>query len=410
MKYRFWLRLIIVPAVLILSLPVGVRAEQGVERELQAIRDELEALRYQVAEQGAMIRTLYEFADALIGFEADRKEKDREQHLLLQPVAEIVDANLTHLAVANPAYPRVAALMGDGHVRVYDLTGQRVETLWRPDTWISAISYSPDGKWLLAGTRTGDLLYWDRAVDEWTVIATDVAGPISRVAWLGGTDKIVWSTPVRYRDEDGAPINRDQPSGGVLERTSGDSLWTFMSDFRRDYQGMSAAPNGSSLAILEILDQPRGAFVLDGATGDIEATLFHARHPSGPLSVAMAPDGRTVAVGYAPYNVILWDAEQQFVLNILEGHQNWVVSLAFTPDGRFLISGAGDSTARIWSVDSGEEIGRIRFPGQSTYVRSVGFSPDGRTAFALADNRIVIVEMPEIPLQANGHGFQLTRK
>jgi WD40 repeat protein len=101
-------------------------------------------------------------------------------------------------------------------------------------------------------------------------------------------------------------------------------------------------------------------------------------------------------VGYAPYDIILWDADEEKLLRILEGHSNWVVSLAFSPDGKLLISGAGDSTARIWSVEAGKEIGRIRLSGSCTYVHSVGFSPDGKKAFALTeDNYLRIVDVPD---------------
>jgi WD40 repeat protein len=90
----------------------------------------------------------------------------------------------------------------------------------------------------------------------------------------------------------------------------------------------------------------------------------------------------------------LWNAEDEKLLKILEGHSNWVVSLAFSPDVRFLISGAGDSTARIWSVDSGKELGRIEFPDSSTYIKSVGFSPDGKMCFAMAEGKLIVVKTP----------------
>ena len=80
-------------------------------------------------------------------------------------------------------------------------------------------------------------------------------------------------------------------------------------------------------------------------------------------------------MGYAPYDIILWNAQTGARQKLLKGHSNWVVSLAFSADGKRLISGAGDSTARIWDMESGKEIGRIRFPGESSYVEGVGLSP-----------------------------------
>lgn len=113
------------------------------------------------------------------------------------------------------------------------------------------------------------------------------------------------------------------------------------------------------------------------------------------LSVCVDSAGKLIAVGCAPTDAIVWDAGRSEALQILVGHTNWVVSLAFAKDGRLLISGAGDSTARVWDRNTGKEIGRIRFPGESTYVESVGFSPAGRTVFALSSGRLIMARVPE---------------
>ena len=74
-----------------------------------------------------------------------------------------------------------------------------------------------------------------------------------------------------------------------------------------------------------------------------------------------------------------------------------MVSLAFSSDGERLISGAGDSTARVWEVSTGKEIGRLRFNGESTYVNSVGLSPVGDRTFALTQSgQLVVAKVPRI--------------
>ena len=67
-----------------------------------------------------------------------------------------------------------------------------------------------------------------------------------------------------------------------------------------------------------------------------------------------------------------------------------MVSLAFSADGKRLISGAGDSTARIWDIESSQEVGRIRFQGESSYVEGVGLSPKGDIAFAVVRGMLVV--------------------
>jgi WD40 repeat protein len=68
-----------------------------------------------------------------------------------------------------------------------------------------------------------------------------------------------------------------------------------------------------------------------------------------------------------------WPATQ----SVLTGHSDTVCSVAFSPDGRRVVSGSDDSTIRIWDAETGETmIGPLQ--GHSDSVTSVAVSPDGR--------------------------------
>jgi WD40 repeat protein len=60
----------------------------------------------------------------------------------------------------------------------------------------------------------------------------------------------------------------------------------------------------------------------------------------------------------------------------LTGHTDWVLSVAFSPDGRLLASGSDDETIKLWEVASGSLVRTLT--GHTHWVRSVAFSPDGR--------------------------------
>jgi len=60
----------------------------------------------------------------------------------------------------------------------------------------------------------------------------------------------------------------------------------------------------------------------------------------------------------------------------LGGHERYVYSVAFSPDGQLIVSGSGDKTVRLWDIE-GNPVGQP-FQGHESYVNSVAFSPDGK--------------------------------
>jgi WD40 repeat protein len=101
----------------------------------------------------------------------------------------------------------------------------------------------------------------------------------------------------------------------------------------------------------------------------------------GSGSFALAPDGKTLAIGTYTDNptvvaIYLRDAATGRVLQECRGHSGWVRSLAFAPDGRTLVSGSQDKTVRFWDVATGKELRRINEPDM---VMSIALSPDGKT-------------------------------
>ncbi|MDZ8241553.1 MAG: hypothetical protein RMZ69_31115 [Nostoc sp. ChiQUE01a] len=99
-------------------------------------------------------------------------------------------------------------------------------------------------------------------------------------------------------------------------------------------------------------------------------------HSNSVFSVAFSPDGRTIVSGSHDKTIKLWDVCTGRQIYTLEGHSSYIHSVAFSPDGKIFASGSDDKTIKLWNVTTGRQIYTIQ--GHSDSVRSVSFSPDGK--------------------------------
>ncbi len=92
-------------------------------------------------------------------------------------------------------------------------------------------------------------------------------------------------------------------------------------------------------------------------------------------SVAFSPDGRLLASGFLNGALKVWEVSSGLSALQLDGHLASVNSVVFSPDSRWLASASRDKTIKLWDSDSGGEIQTLR--GHDGEVRAVAFSPDG---------------------------------
>ena len=108
--------------------------------------------------------------------------------------------------------------------------------------------------------------------------------------------------------------------------------------------------------------------------------------------MAFSHDGTRVVSGSYDNTVRIWDAASGVcVVGPLDGHTNYVRSVAFSPDGRRVVSGSRDKTVRIWdAVSGGCVVGPLMHGGNEIFgVTSVAFSPDGKRAVSGASDKEV---------------------
>jgi WD40 repeat protein len=106
--------------------------------------------------------------------------------------------------------------------------------------------------------------------------------------------------------------------------------------------------------------------------------------------MAFSPDGKQVVSGSRDKTVRLWDATTGAALQTLEGYSDLVNSVAFSPDSKQVVSGSYNKTVRLWDATTGAALQTLK--GQSSAASSVAFSLDGKAINTLLVSKEWIVE------------------
>jgi WD40 repeat protein len=287
---------------------------------------------------------------------------------------------------------------------------QRVE-VDEPGYWTTSIRISPNGKIAAIGLESstdGILLIWD--LESWDVLRRDFGNGVHLNSFnpQGDALYIHGLRGVQHIDPHNGDIVKElsESPGQLTYSEDGQRLLSFFPMLLWD------AASGEPLTRFTTTDRLTvGRFLPDGLTamtghesglvrfwevkpGVDQQTAAEARilngHGNGVTEVIFSPDGRfavsaggdvrsgTVVPG--DNGLILWDLETGEIVRRYEGHEAVVWSLAFSPDGRLVASGAQDESVILWDVESGEQVQRWDELGEN--VMALSFTPSGNAVLA----------------------------
>ncbi|CAO5179984.1 WD-40 repeat-containing protein [Frankia sp. AiPs1] len=218
------------------------------------------------------------------------------------------------------------------------------------------------------------------------------------------------------------------PDGHILA-TGGNDWTTDLWDARNPARATPIGRlTGHRLAVKAVAFSPDGHLIATGSD-DRSVRLYDITNPAKPVFLAalptlastsvfglvFSPDGRTLAAGGYASDVRLWnvsDPRRPVAGADLVGHRDEVRTLAYNPAGTIIVTGSEDGTARLWDMtDPARPRELSQLSGQvdadvlldpSNEVRSVAFSPDGRsvaTGSVDTSARVFTVTDPAHPKQ-----------
>ncbi len=247
-----------------------------------------------------------------------------------------------------------------GEIIIFDTRGHLLQR-FANDSTVSALRWSPDGKTIASGDFKGMLKIWDPQTG--LVKAQDHAHD-------SGENSITWSP-------DGTQL------AGISNGPGYVAIWTISNNKPDRYittgdgYGIAWSPDGSLLAITG----PSYLKFWDVGKGVLAKVITL---PQQGDYVAWSPDGSQIAVAEFSTQTIstiqIWDSKTGSLLTELKGHTQLAVSVEWSPDGKKLVSGGYDNTARVWDAGSGKMLAEYQ---SNQLVNSAAWSPfGGRIAYA----------------------------
>jgi WD40 repeat protein len=247
----------------------------------------------------------------------------------------------------------VATASRDRIARIFEPNGTLRATLVGDPDAVTDVAFSADGESVATASPDGAARLWDRRPQPDLLALGHEPATVRGVAYTADGRRVV-------------AVAADGTVRAWRVGHNGKPLISFR--LGANVGAVALSPDARRAAAVT---QPGLVRVVDAAS---RHTLTVLRPPDRPRALAFSRDGKRLALVTPAGHVLIWDlAANRPERTIAKG----VITAAFSPDGRRLVTGERDLTARVWDVATGKSVlGPLT--GHRDLLTGVAFSPDGR--------------------------------
>ena len=248
----------------------------------------------------------------------------------------------------------------------------QVTKVLKHSSTVSAVSFSPNGKHLAAGSVL------ERTISIWDPRTGTIVKRLSLD--VGGTAGLAWSPDGRILavGRTFAPPGPGHVIVSTWDLASSRLVHDFAEPFNRVSPGtwprsLAFRPDGKQLTVAV-----SGLAIYEPATGTLVKTI--TGHPALGSVASYSRDGRYLATSGEPRRapIELYDARTGEHVRAFSGDISSQRVLAFSPEARFIAGAGGETPAiTIWHVETGQPA-RAPFWGHTDPIRALIYTPDGR--------------------------------
>jgi RNA polymerase sigma factor (sigma-70 family) len=285
----------------------------------------------------------------------------------------------------SPGGTVLAGTGTEGPVQLWKVaTGEELRNI--PAGWHQpvALAFAPDGRSLLTGGWEGTVRLWDLATGKERSAARGHEASVRVVACAPDGKTVVTGSAdgtVRYWDPATGEERRQQNAARDLNGGPGLPI---MSIRGGRVDTLAYSPDGRLLAI----GGPLVIRLCDPTTGAVRRVLPLGE--TSPFLLQFAPDGKTIATAGSgqdrQHHLYLWDVATGKLVRTFPGQSSFIRALAFSPDGKLLASTCQDKArkVRLWDVATGKLIRELAARTDSPI--GVAFAPDGSAVATGSDD------------------------